>query len=638
MGIKEVLEQNERKDLLRFLTAGSVDDGKSTLIGRLLYDSKLVYEDHLKTLEKDSKRVGSAGAGIDYSLLLDGLKAEREQGITIDVAYRYFSTPKRKFIIADCPGHVQYTRNMATGASTANLAIILVDAANGVLDQTRRHSFIASLLGINHIVVAVNKMDLVDYSQDVYDKIRGDYTDFAAKLQVKHIHFIPISALAGDMVVERGDNLGWYQGATLLNYLETVHIGSDRNLIDMRFPVQYVMRQDASFRGYSGTVASGVIRKGDEVVALPSGKKTTVTRIATFDGDVDEAFSPMAVSVALADELDISRGDMLVHPRNMPRLEQEFESILVWLSETAMTRERPYYIKHGTASAQAEIAEVEYRFDVNTLSRLHANALELNEIGRVHMVASKPLALDPYQGNRGTGNFILIDPVTNSTVAAGMILDRRVRKDADLPAKGADARSPLLKKQTSTIAPAQRAERLGQTPTTIWLTGLPNAGKTTTAYELERQLFDAGIHTHVLDGENLRLGISENLGFAALERSENIRRAAHIAKLCNDIGMVTIVALVSPFAADRAAARAIVGEERFVEVHVSAPVAVCEERDDTGVYARARRGEIERFTGVSAPYEPPESPELVLPTHEIAVDDAVRRIVALLRDRGVVGE
>ena len=636
MGIKEVLAANESKDLLRFLTAGSVDDGKSTLIGRLLYDSKLVYEDHLQTLAKDSKKVGSAGEEIDYSLLLDGLKAEREQGITIDVAYRYFSTPKRKFIIADCPGHVQYTRNMATGASTANLAIILVDAKHGMLDQTRRHSFIASLLGISHVVVAVNKMDLVDYSQEVYDKIRDEYTSFAAKLQVKHIHFIPISALKGDNVVERGDNLDWYKGASLLDYLENVHIGSDRNLIDMRFPVQYVLRQDASFRGYCGTVASGAIRKGDEVVALPSGKKTKVARIATFDGDVEEAFPPMAVAVALEDELDISRGDMLVHPRNMPRLEQEFEAILVWLNETAMTRERPYYIKHGTTSAQAEVASMQYRFDINTLSRQPAETLELNEIGRAHMVTSKPLAIDGYTGNRATGNFILIDPVSNSTVAAGMILDRRTRDDADLPAKGTGARSPHLQSHKSSVSPAQRAERIGQTPATVWLTGLPNAGKTTTAYELEQQLFGAGLSAHVLDGENLRLGISDNLGFAALERSENIRRAAHVARLCNDLGMITIVALVSPFAADRAAARDIVGADRFFEVHVSAPVEVCEQRDESGLYARARKGDIDHFTGVSAPYEAPESPELELPTHEIAVGDAVERIIAMLRDRGIV--
>jgi bifunctional enzyme CysN/CysC len=633
MGVKELLAHGEKVDLLRFLTCGSVDDGKSTLIGRLLHDSKTIYEDQLKTLAKDSKKVGSAGGEIDFSLLLDGLKAEREQGITIDVAYRYFSTPKRKFIIADCPGHEQYTRNMVTGASTANLAIVLIDARHGVLPQTRRHSFIASLLDIGHIVVAVNKMDLVDYSEARFDEIRAEYVEFATRLAARNIHFIPISALAGDNVVDHSERMPWYRGTPLLDHLETVHIASDRNLIDLRFPVQLAMRQDMSFRGYAGTVASGVLRPGAEVVALPSGVRTTVSAIHSFEGERAEAFPPMAVTVTLADEIDLSRGDMLVHPHNLPRVANEVDATLVWMSETPLDPGRTYRIKHTTTDAHAEIAEVRYRFDVNSLHRVDTDRLELNEIGRVSLAVSRPLAFDPYRKNRATGSFILIDPISNGTVGAGMILDRG-SPDPGQPGLGSQALAHNVRARPSRVTADERAARIGHRGSTVWLTGLPKAGKSTIAYALERQLFDAGHHVLVLDGENLRLGISQNLGFGAPERAENIRRAAHVARLANDAGLITIVALVSPAETDRQAARTIVGPDRFVEIYLSAPAETCEARDPEDLWVRARRGEIKHFTGVSAPYEAPRAPDLELATHEIEPDEAVARLVELLAGRG----
>jgi bifunctional enzyme CysN/CysC len=627
----ELLARHEDKDLLRLLTAGSVDDGKSTLIGRLLYDSKLVYEDHLASLARDSKRIGSAGGEIDYSLLTDGLKAEREQGITIDVAYRYFSTPRRKFIIADCPGHEQYTRNMATGASTADLAIILVDAAHGVLAQTRRHSFITSLLGISHIVVAINKMDLVDYDEAVFERIRADYLDFAARLEVKDIHFIPISALAGDNVVTRSEKMKWYGGAPLLTHLETVNVGSTRNFIDLRFPVQYVLRQTSDFRGYCGTVASGVLRRGAEVLLLPSRRRTTIERIATFDGDLEEAFPPMAVTVQLADDVDLSRGDMIVRPDNVPTMAADIEAIVVWMNDAPLEAERPYLLKHGTSEVRAEVTRLSYKFDINELSRKPAVKLDLNEIGRAHLRLSRPLAFDAYARNRATGAFILIDPTDNVTVGAGMIIDRRSNDtEVEAPEPGP------VRERKSQVSPAERAAALGHPPATIWLTGLPRAGKSTISFALERALFDAGVHALVLDGENLRLGLSRDLGFAALERSENVRRAAHVARTLNDVGVVAIVALVSPYALDREDAKRTIGDESFYEVHVRAPVEICEARDTEGLYAKARTGEIPRFTGVSAPYEAPTAPSLTLATDALSIEESVAQLMALLRAAGVL--
>jgi bifunctional enzyme CysN/CysC len=633
-GVSELLAHGDKVDLLRLLTCGSVDDGKSTLIGRLLHDSRTIYEDTLATLEKDSRRVGNAGGAIDFSLLLDGLKAEREQGITIDVAYRYFSTPRRKFIIADCPGHEQYTRNMATGASTANLAIVLIDARHGVLPQTRRHSFIASLLDIGHLVVAINKMDLVDWSEARFDEIRAEYVDFATRLEVRNIHFIPIAALTGDNVVEPSARMPWYRGGPLLDHLETVHIGADRNLIDLRFPVQNALRQEMGFRGYQGTVASGILRPGAEVVVLPSGKTTRIRGIHTYGGELAEAFPPMAVTVTVADELDIGRGDMLAAQSNQPRLGHELEANVVWLSETPLDPSRTYRIKHTTADAQVDVTEVRYRFDVNTLHRVAATSLGLNEIGRLRLTASRPLAFDPYRRNRTTGAFILIDPVGNGTVAAGMIVDRGT-PDPEHPGLGSKVLATNVRPRPSRVSSDERRARAGHAPATLWLTGLPKAGKSTLAYAVERALFDAGCAVHVLDGENLRLGLSQNLGFGAPERSEHIRRAAHVARLSNDAGLVTIVALVSPGEADRAAAREVVGDDRFLEVFLDAPPEVCAARDPEGLWQRARRGEIQHFTGVSAPYEAPRAPALRLLTGELAVDEAVEQILSLLRARRV---
>lgn len=631
MGIQELLKENETKDLLRFLTCGSVDDGKSTLIGRLLHDSKEIYEDHLQTLKKDSKKVGSAGEAIDFSLLLDGLKAEREQGITIDVAYRYFSTPKRKFIIADCPGHEQYTRNMATGASTANLAVVLIDARHGVVQQTKRHSFIASLLDIGHVVVAINKMDLVDYSQEVYEKIRQDYIDFAARLEVRNIDYIPMSALMGDNVVDQSERMPWYKGRPLLEYLQTVHIASDRNFIDLRFPVQYVLRQDSSFRGFCGTVSSGILRPGSTVKVLPSGKTTQIKEIHTYEGCVDEAYPPMAVTVSTEDEIDISRGDVLVSPHNVPRVSQSFEAVVVWMDEKCLDLERRYLLKQGSVQTHAQVTDLRYRFDINTIGREDAETLSLNEIGRLHIEVSRPLAFDSYRRNRSTGNFILIDAVSNATVAAGMILDHRNESDAERLRL-----STNVQERKSRVTPDERAARFEQRPATVWLTGLPKAGKSTTAYALERLLFDEGYTANVLDGENLRLGLSKNLGFSALDRCEHIRRSANVAKVCNKMGLITIVALVSPSAADRKEAKAIVGSDAFFEVHIDAPVEICASRDEGGLYEAAKRGEIKRFTGVSAPYEVPENPDLRINTVDTPVEESLRLLIELLKSRKIL--
>ena len=634
MDIKQFFEQNEKKGLLRFLTAGSVDDGKSTLIGRLLHDSKLVYQDHLAALERDSARRGSNDGEIDYALLLDGLLAEREQGITIDVAYRYFSTPRRKFIIADTPGHEQYTRNMATGASNCDLAVILIDARHGVMPQTRRHSFIASLLGIRHIVVAVNKMDAVDYAQEVFEKIRLDYADFAAKLQISDVHLMPISALKGDNVVESGPNLAWYKGAPLLEYLETVYVASDRNFIDLRFPVQSVLRPNADFRGYCGTVTSGVLRPGDQVMVLPSGRESRVKSIVTFDGELPEAFPPMAVTVVLEDDVDVSRGDMLVHIHNVPHLGREFEAMLVWMHEEPMHPNAPYLVKHATSEAPAVVSQLRYRVDVNTLHREEAERLELNEIGRAVVSLHRPLPHDPYSSNRGTGAFVLIDRQTNATVAAGMILDRE--PDELRGGASEEPRSTNVRSHRSRVTAAALADRLGQQPHTIWLTGLPKSGKSTIAYALEQELFELGYLARVLDGANLRLTISRDLGFSGNDRSENVRRAAAVARLFNDAGLISIAAFVSPYAADRRQARETIGAERFLEVHLAAPLEACEERDEEGLYERARAGDIPLFSGISAPYEEPANAELVLATHEMTAAEAVARIIAELRQRQVI--
>jgi bifunctional enzyme CysN/CysC len=633
--IDAYLAQHEQKELLRFLTCGSVDDGKSTLIGRLFYDAKLIYEDTLKTLEKDSAAVGTTGGGFDPALFTDGLKAEREQGITIDVAYRYFSTAKRKFIIADTPGHEQYTRNMATGASTCDLAVILVDARHGVVTQTKRHSFIVSLLGIKHVLVAVNKMDLVDYSEEVYDKIRNDYKDFAARLDIPDLHFLPISALLGDNIVDPSQNMPWYSGATMMSFLDTVYIGSDRNLEDFRFPVQYVNRPHLDFRGFCGTIASGIVRQGDEVMALPSRKKSRVKSIVTFDGELSEAFTPQSVTLTLEDEIDVSRGDMIVRPGNVPRLEQKFDAMVVWMHEEQMVPGNTYLFKQATKNVTGTISTMRYQVDVNTLHRVDAPTLKLNEIGRCSVSLSEPICFDGYRRNRTTGAFIIVDRISNATLAAGMILNRATSDDRQ-DHWDDDLQSESLNTELSAVTSDERIARFGQKPATILLTGLTGSGKTTIAYALERRLFDLGRAATVLDGQNMRRGISRDLGFAADDRSENLRRSAEVAKLINDAGLICIGAFVAPNEEVRQKAAEVVGSDRFLVVHLSAPVEVCRERDTDGHYPLADSGELPNFPGVSSSYEEPTSPDLVLPTHELPVNECVDSILKLLEERAIV--
>ncbi len=630
MSVKSLIQQVHSQDLLRFTTAGSVDDGKSTLIGRLLHDSKNIYEDHLTSLRKDSRKAGRDG--IDLALLLDGLKAEREQGITIDVAYRHFSTPKRRFIIADTPGHEQYTRNMVTGASTANLAIILIDAKRGVLTQSKRHGFIASLLGIPHIVVAINKMDLVGYSRKVYEDICAEYTEFAAKLSSKDLVFIPISALKGDNVVRRSENMPWYEGAPLLSHLETVHIASDQNLIDLRFPVQYVLRPHAGFRGYCGTMASGILRTGDEVVALPSGKVTKVTSILVGENEVSYAFPPQAINIRIADEIDISRGDMIAHPANLPWAARELEAMVIWMVQQPLRLNRQYIIKHTTSIVRGRFSEIKYRIDPNTLHRENADCLHLNEIGRVTMELFKPIYCDEYSKNRNTGSFILIDPQTNFTVGAGMIIDRSHRYESVKPESGAQN----VVKQRGLVKPEERSALLGQRPATLWLTGLSGSGKSTIAYALEKKLVEEGKVCFVLDGDNIRQGLNKDLGFSPEDRSENIRRIAEVAKLFNEAGIIVLTAFISPFRKDREMAKEIIGAERFVEVYVDTPLEVCERRDPKGFYAKARSGEILEFTGISSPYEPPDEPDMRLNTAVLSLDECIDQLTGYLTKNGLV--
>ena len=627
--INAYLAQHERKELLRFITCGSVDDGKSTLIGRLLYDSKMIYEDQLEKIEKDSVIHGTTGGGFDPALLTDGLKAEREQGITIDVAYRYFSTAKRKFIIADTPGHVQYTRNMATGASTANLAIILIDARHGVLEQTRRHSFIVSLLGIRHILVAINKMDLVNHDEAVYERIRSDYRDFATRLDIPDLHFIPIAALHGDNVVDRSEKLGWYSGPTLMNFLESVYIGSDRNFEDFRFPVQYVVRPNLDFRGFAGTVASGIVRKGDEIMVLPSRKTSRVKSIETFDGQLDEAFAPQSVTLTLTDEIDISRGDMIVRPGNVPQLNQNFDAMLVWMAESPMVPGKQYLFKQTTQTVSGNISTLRYAVDVNSLHRKPSPTLELNQIGRCKVSLSQPLIFDGYRRNRTTGSFIVIDRITNGTVAAGMILDRQTSENRgdhweDEPA------SQTLSRSVSQVSDEERQARYGQKPVTVLLTGLPGSGKSTTARGLERWLFDNGRSAAVIDGQNMRMGLSRDLGFDHDGRSENIRRSAEMAKLLNQSGLICILAVVAPKADYRQKAADLVGRERFLMVHLNAPPEVCQSRHQSKSVA------VDANDESAAEFEPPTSPDLVLDTSRLSPAECVEQIAQVLEKRGFV--
>ena len=618
MDFQAFLKRYEAADLLRLSTAGSVDDGKSTLIGRLLHDTHAIYEDQLASLQRAAAARGADR--IDLAFLTDGLKAEREQGITIDVAYRYFATPKRLFIIADTPGHEQYTRNMVTGASTAALALILVDARKGVLTQSKRHGFLAALLGIQHVVVAVNKMDLVGYSEEAFERIAADYAAFAAKLDLPDLTFIPISALEGDNVVAPSPRLPWYKGAPLLPHLETVQVAGHRNLIDFRFPVQYVLRPDPDFRGYSGQIAGGIVRVGDEVRVLPSGQTSRVKRIVTFDGDLEYAFTPQSVTLCLDDEIDIGRGDMLVHPHNLPRVDTDLEAMLVWMDGQRFQIGKQYLIKQTTRLIRGQFTRLHYKIDPNELHRLPAGELQLNEIGRVEMHLFKPLFCDEYRRNRNTGSFIVIDPLTNGTVGAGMIIEREIhRGGAARAAERAGTIDRNVTAHTGHVTGADRERLLRQKPATIWLTGLSGAGKSTIAYALERRLLDAGQACYVLDGDNIRLGLNRDLGFSPDDRKENIRRIAAVARLFNDAGLLVITAFISPYREDRNGARQTVGAEHFVEVFVDAPLAVCEGRDPRGLYRKARAGQIAEFTGVSAPYEPPAQPECRVRTDTTSV-------------------
>ncbi len=613
LNIQEFLDQDQKKDLLRLLTAGSVDDGKSTLIGRLMFDSKMLYEDQLAALERDSKRVGHAGEEIDYALLLDGLKAEREQGITIDVAYRYFSTAKRKFIIADTPGHEQYTRNMITGGSTANLAIILIDARHGVITQTKRHTYLANLLGIKHVVVAINKMDLVDFDQKVFEKIRKDYETFVAQLDIPDIHYIPLSALKGDNVVEKSDRLPWYHGPSLLEFLETVHISSDRNFTDLRYPVQYVLRPDIKFRGFSTSVASGIISKGDEILVLPSLKTSKVKSIVSYDGELDYAFPPQSVTITLEDEIDISRGDMLVHPDNRPRVERHFEAMLVWMDEKEMDLSTQFYIKHANNNTKAKIDQVRYKVDVNTLEKSNVENFKLNEIGRVVLTTTKPLYFDPYIKNRQTGSFILIDPVTHNTCAVGMIIDKLGSKD--LPSRITDADKKSIAQGKSLISADERRKKLNQKGETIWITGMHGSGKNELAFSLEKKLFENGATAVLLDGSSLRMGLNKELDFSPADRAEHLRRVAHICKMLNDQGIITICSFISRNASLRKQIAEVIGEERFHLLYMDATLEYCK-MNKPDLYEKAEKGEIENLPGVDLEYHKPENAVLVFKPEE----------------------
>ena len=627
--LQALLQRDGEPDLLRFTTAGSVDDGKSTLIGRLLHDADGLYEDHVEALKKAA---GGRGEEIDFSLITDGLKAEREQGITIDVAYRYFSTRKRRFIIADTPGHEQYTRNMATGASTADLALVLIDARLGVLIQSKRHAFILSLLGVPRLVVAVNKMDLVGYDRDVFERIKDEYTDFVTRLSFSDLTFIPVSALRGDNIVHKSRKMPWFHGVPLLPHLENVYIGGDRNLVDFRFPVQRVARADRDFRGYGGQIASGVVRPGDEIVVLPSGRRSKVTRIVTFDGDLTYAFAPLCVTLCIEDDLDISRGDMIVHARNLPHCERSVEAMVVWMNDQPLEVAKTYLVKHGSTVVKGSCAEIQYRVDPNTLHRENGTRLGLNDIGRARFTFFKPLFVDEYRLNRQTGSFILIDPLTNITVGAAMVIDRAQAEQVSR--KGTkEIVSHNISWQRGKVTTEDRGRLLRQRAATVWLTGLSGSGKSAIAVELEKRLIEAGHACFVLDGENVRHGLNRDLGFSPSDRKENIRRIAEVAKLFNDAGLFVITAFISPYQEDRAAAREIIGTDRFIEAYLSASVEVCEQRDSKGLYARARAGQIAEFTGVSAPYEPPVSPELTIDTGASDLEQSVAALFDFLSDR-----
>lgn len=621
--INTYMAEQEKKSLLRFLTCGSVDDGKSTLIGRLLYDTKLIFEDQLAALQNDSRKHGTNGEDIDFALLVDGLEAEREQGITIDVAYRFFSTPKRKFIVADTPGHEQYTRNMATGASTADLAIVLVDARQGILRQTRRHSFIASLLGIRNIVLAVNKIDLVDYSQDVFETIVKQYQEFASELGFKTIQAIPLSARFGDNVIGPSENLSWYEGSSLLQHLENVALDDADATRPFRFPVQFVNRPNLDFRGFSGTIASGTVSPGDEIVVAKSGKVSRVKRIATWNGDLESAGEGQAVTIVLEDEVEVSRGNMLVSPDNRPEVADQFAAHLVWFSEAPLIPGRSYILRTETDQVTATITDLKYRVDINSFAQEAAKSLDLNEVGVVNISTQEAIAFDGYKSNRSTGSFILIDRLTNATVGAGMI-DFALRRASNVHWQALD------------VDKASRASQKDQKPAVVWFTGLSGSGKSTVANLVEKRLAALGKHTYILDGDNVRHGLNRDLGFTEEDRVENIRRVGEVAKLMVDAGLIVLVSFISPFIAERRMVRELLGNGEFMEVYVDTPFEECARRDPKGLYAKALRGEIKNFTGVDSPYEVPENPELHLKTVGRTTEELATEVEKLLTDRGII--
>jgi bifunctional enzyme CysN/CysC len=623
--INAYLAQHERKELLRLLTCGSVDDGKSTLIGRLLHDSKMIYEDQLAAITKDSIKSGTTGGKVDLALLVDGLQAEREQGITIDVAYRYFSTSKRKFIIADTPGHEQYTRNMATGASTCDLAIILIDARYGVQVQTRRHSFITSLLGIKHIVVAINKMDLVGYSQGIFEKIKADYTAFSKKLRKAEFHFIPMSALDGDNVVNPSASMSWYQGPALMSLLEHVEIAEDRNFDDFRYPVQYVNRPNLNFRGFCGTVASGVVRKGDEIAVMPSGKKSRVKSIVTYDEELEMAFADMAITLTLEDEIDVSRGDMIVHRDNSPVIAVEFDATVVWMTEAALLPGKLYDFKLGGKTISGRVTAIKHRIDVNTLQEIPAPGLELNEIGLCEISVDQPVCVDSYERNRGTGGFIVIDRLTNVTVGAGMI-------DLEIAA----ANRQIKRSSTIHVTKEERSARYGQKPVTIMFIGVSGSGKSTLAHGLERRLFDLGRVSAVLEDKAIRLGISKDLQHDVQGRAENLRRSAHIARLLNDSGLICCAAFVAPNPESREHALSVIGKDNCLVIYLNPPMDVCKQRDPSGIYAAAEATSSADVTGLSNPYSRPEHIDIELDTSVLTVEDCLDEVIGLMESKAFI--
>ncbi len=618
--INAYLAQHERKELLRLLTCGSVDDGKSTLIGRLLYDTKMIYEDQLSAITSDSIKSGTTGNKVDLALLTDGLQAEREQGITIDVAYRYFSTAKRKFIIADTPGHEQYTRNMATGASNCELAIILIDARHGVMTQTRRHTFIATLLGIKHLIVAINKMDLMNHDETVFESICKDYLSFTRDLETGEITFIPISALNGDNVVNASEFMPWYQGPTLMNMLENVKIAADKNFEDFRFPVQYVNRPNLNFRGYCGTVASGVVRKGDSLTVLPSGKSSRVKSIVTQDEELESAFASMAVTLTLEDEIDISRGDLLVHNDNLPVTSDVVTATIVWMSDDQMLPGKQYYFKHTTNMLSGHIGSIHHKIDVNTLAQQPAPALALNEIAVCDISFTHPLHFDSYRKNRSTGAFIVIDRLTNVTVGAGMI-------------EGTNPALPAHSHSHGHVTPEERAARYGQQPVTVIFVGLSGSGKSTLAHALERKLFDMGRVSTVLDGKSMRLGLSKDLGHDAAGRAENLRRSAHIARYLNKSGLICCAAFVASSAEARAQAISVIGKGNCILVYLNPSMDTCKQRDPSGLYAANANLSAGNVPGISFPYEAPTDADLVLETDKAGINECIEQVMQLLKNR-----